>query len=94
MAHEISRRPGRARFVCRRRRPGATGGGVRAQDLKYSDHWQAKLEEAQLHMLRTERALATPQGRANASLKHLLRHFSFAPQLFESFCGPRVKYAW
>lgn len=26
-------------------------------------------------------------------MTHVLRHFSFAPQRFESFCGPRLKYA-
>lgn len=39
-------------------------------------------------------ALAASQGQGQAPpLKHVLRHFSFAPQRFESFCGPRVKYA-
>ena len=39
------------------------------------------------------RPLATPQGRATARLRHSLRYFSFAPQRFESFCGPMVRNA-
>ena len=45
-------------------------------------------------MLRPERALATAQwqGGAEAPVEPLPGQFSFAPQRFESFCGPRVKY--
>ena len=57
-----------------------------AQDIQYSALWQAKLEDCQ-------RRIVTADGAQGGGLKHILRHFSFAPQRFESFAEPRRMYA-
>ena len=56
------------------------------KDIQYSDLWQARLEECQRLVVRTD-------GSQGGGVKHIMRHLSYAPQRFESWADPRRKYA-
>ena len=56
------------------------------KDIQYSDLWQARLEECQRLVVRTD-------GSKGGGVKHIMRHLSYAPQRFESWADPRRKYA-
>ena len=79
------------------------------KELQYSDLWQARLQDCQRIVLGRPNptpdtdaeggavaaahgadALAATQG---GGLRHVLRHFSHAPQRFESWADPMRKYA-
>lgn len=57
-----------------------------AQVLKYSENWKAKFMDCQ-------KKVNQQDGSQGCNLTHILRHFSYAPQRFESFAEPRRKYA-
>ena len=76
------------------------------KELQYSELWQARLQDCQRIVLARrpssagdpEDALAASQGDASAAtqggdVRHILRHFSFAPHRFESWASPMRKYA-
>ena len=56
------------------------------KDLQNSRLWQGRLEHCQRHIVRMD-------GCQGGRVKHIMRHFCFAPQRFESFADPRRKYA-
>ena len=55
------------------------------KDVMHSRLWQARLEDCQRLVLNSEVCPAGP-------VKHIMRHFSYAPQRFESESDPRRKY--
>ena len=57
-----------------------------SQDIQYSPLWKAKLEDCQKRVMIVD-------GEQGGGLRHIMQHFSFAPQRFESFAEPRRKYA-
>jgi hypothetical protein len=54
--------------------------------VQFSDSLQARLEACQ-------RVVVSSRGTQGGSVKHVMRHFSFAPHRFESWTGPRRAYA-
>jgi hypothetical protein len=56
------------------------------KDIQYSQVWQAKLEDCQ-------RLVVLRDGAQGGGVKHIMRHFAFAPHRFESFAAPRRKFA-
>jgi hypothetical protein len=58
------------------------------KELQHSELWQARLQDCQRIVLGS--AFAATQG---GGLSHILRHFSHAPQRFESWACPMRKYA-
>ena len=55
------------------------------KDVQYSHQMQARLEACQEEVIASQ----GDQG----GVQHILRHFSFAPQRWESFAAPRRQYA-
>jgi hypothetical protein len=55
------------------------------KDIAFSDLWQARLEECQRLVVRTD-------GSQGGGVKHIMRHLSYAPHRFESWADPRRKY--
>ena len=55
------------------------------KDFQHSETWQARLEDCQ-------RLIVSMDGAQGGGVKHILRHFSYAPQRFESWADPRRKY--
>jgi len=55
------------------------------RSIQFSDGLQARLEDCQKKVLRH-------QGVQGGSVKHIMRHFSFAAHRFESWTAPRRKY--
>jgi hypothetical protein len=56
------------------------------RQIQFSDSLQARLEACQ-------RVVLSSRGTQGGSVKHVMRHFSFAPHRFESWTGPRRAYA-
>jgi len=56
------------------------------KSVQFSDSLQARLEACQRVVLRNG-------GQQGGGVQHIMRHFSFAPHRFESWTGPRRKYA-
>ncbi len=56
------------------------------KSIQFSDGLKARLEECQ-------RLVVQKRGSQGGDVRHIMRHFSFAPQRFESFADPRRKYA-
>ena len=54
------------------------------KDLQYSDLWQQRLQDCQ--------RLVIHRRGSQIGVKHIMRHFSFAPQRWESDADPRRKY--
>ena len=54
-------------------------------DVQYSDVWRLKLQTCQRRVLETE-------GGQGGGLAHVMRHFSYAKQRFDSFAAPLRKY--
>ena len=63
-----------------------TGPGALLKSVQFSDRLQARLEQAQ-------RVVVQSRGSQGGGVKHIMRHFSFAAHRFESWTGPRRKYA-
>lgn len=66
------------------------------KELQYSELWQARLQDCQRIVLGRPatdgdgNACAATQG---GDVRHILRHYSYAPQRFESWANPMRKYA-
>ena len=56
------------------------------KDIQYSDLWQARLEECQKLVIRSD-------GSQGGGVTHIMRHMSFAAHRFDSWTDPRRKYA-
>ena len=56
------------------------------KDIQYSEVWQSRLEACQ-------RLVVNADGCQGGGVKHILRHFSYAPHRYESWADPRRKYA-
>jgi hypothetical protein len=63
-----------------------TGPGALFKKVQFSDAIQARLEAAQ-------RLVVQERGAQGGSVTHIMRHFSFAPHRFESWTGPRRRFA-
>ena len=63
-----------------------TGQHALLKDIQFSDGLQTRLEACQKIVLRN-------RGQQGGGVKHIMRHFGFAAHRFESWTGPRRKYA-
>ena len=63
-----------------------TGQHALLKDIQFSDGLQTRLEACQKIVLRH-------RGQQGGGVKHIMRHFGFAAHRFESWTGPRRKYA-
>ena len=66
------------------------------KELQYSELWQARLQDCQRIVL--ARPAVDADGNACAAtqggdLRHIMRHYAYAPQRFESWANPMRKYA-
>ena len=56
------------------------------KDIQHSEVWQAKLAECQ-------RLVVAQDGCQGGGVRHIMRHFGWAPHRWESFADPRRKFA-
>ena len=68
------------------------------KELQHSEIWQARLQDCQRIVLGRRSATSGDDGSTFAAtqgggVQHVLRHFSYAPQRFESWADPMRKYA-